>query len=72
LLPSTPLPSLRTHDWTMTPTIIVRAEETLKAIENTLKRRKDTSQILKEKEQHMLSGEDYQRIEVNLNKKQFL
>ena len=43
----------------MAPTITVRAEETLKAIENALKRRRDTSRILKEKEQQTLSGEDY-------------
>jgi hypothetical protein len=55
----------------MAPMILIRAEETLKTIENVLKRRRDTSRILKEKEKEkqMLSGEDYQRIEVNLNKK---
>jgi len=56
----------------MTPTILIRAEETLKAMENVLKRRRDTSRILKEKEKQMLSGEDYQHMEVDLNKKQFL
>jgi hypothetical protein len=56
----------------MAPTILIRPEETLKAIENVLKRCKDTSRILKEKEKQMLSGEDYQYIEVDLNEKQFL
>jgi hypothetical protein len=56
----------------MAPTILIRPEETLKAIENVLKRRRDTSRILKEKEKQMLSGEDYQYMEVDLNKKQFL
>jgi len=49
--------------------IPIRAEETLKTIENILKRRRDTSRILKEKEKQILSGEYYQRIEVDLNKK---
>jgi hypothetical protein len=56
----------------MAPMIPIRAEETLKTIENVLKRRRDTSRILKKKEKQMLSGEDYQRMEVDLNKKQFL
>lgn len=37
-----------------------------------LKRGGDTRRILKEKEKQMLSREDYQHMEVVLNKKQFL
>jgi hypothetical protein len=56
----------------MAPTILIRLKETLKTIKNVLKQHKDTSRILKEKEKQMLSGEDYQHIKVNLNKKQYL
>lgn len=56
----------------MAPMIPIRAEETLKAIENILKRRRDTDRILKEREKGMLSWEDYQRMEADLNEKQFL
>jgi uncharacterized protein YqeY len=52
-------PSLGTHDGTMAPTITVRAEETLKAIENAFKQRRDTSRVLKEKERQTLSREDF-------------
>ena len=52
--------------------IPIRSEETLKTIENVLKRRRDTKRILKEKERERLSGEDYQLMEVALNQKQFL
>lgn len=52
--------------------IPIGAEETLKTIKDVLKRHMDTTRILKEKEKQMLSGEDYQQMEVDLNKKQLL
>jgi hypothetical protein len=39
--------------------IPIRAEETLKTIENILKQQRVTSRILKEKEKQILSREDY-------------
>jgi hypothetical protein len=42
-------PPSKTPDRTMAPMIPIRAEETLKTIENVLKRGRDTSWILKEK-----------------------
>ena len=56
----------------MAPTIQVLAEDTLKTLQNVLKRRIDSNQILKERKKQMLSGEDYQLMEVDLNNKQFL
>ncbi|KAG0127100.1 hypothetical protein HOY82DRAFT_614070 [Tuber indicum] len=56
----------------MAPMIPIRAEETLETIENVLKRWRDVNWILKEKEKEMLSGKDYQHMEVDLNKKWFL
>ena len=56
----------------MAPTIQVPAEDTLKTLQNVLKRRIDSNQILKERKKQMLSGEDYQLMEVDLNNKQFL
>lgn len=47
----------------MAPTILLQPEEALKAIENVLKRRRDTSRILKEKEKQILSGKDYQHMD---------
>jgi hypothetical protein len=64
--------SLETLGGIMAPTILFQPEETLKAIENVLKRHRNTSRILKEKEKQMLSGEDYQHMEVDLNQKQLL
>ena len=56
----------------MAPIIQVPAEDTLKTLQNVLKRRIDTNRIIKEREKKMLSGEDYQMMEVVLNNKQFL
>jgi len=56
----------------MAPTIQPPSQDTIKALQNVLKRRIDTNRIIKEKEKKMLSGEDYQMMEVVLNNKQFL
>ena len=40
--------------------------------EMSSKKRTDANRILKEREKKMLSGEGYQRLEVDLNNKQFL
>jgi hypothetical protein len=53
----------------MAPRIQVQPEETLRTIQNILKRRYDSNRIMKEREKEMLSGEEYQLIEVDLNKK---
>ena len=45
---------------------------TFNILENVLKKRTDANRILKEREKQMLSGEDYQRIEVGLDNKPFL
>jgi hypothetical protein len=54
------------------PTIQPSSQDTIKALQNILKRRIDTNRIIKEREKKMLSGEDYQIMEVVLNNKQFL
>ena len=64
--------SVGTSISTMAPTIQVPAEDTLKTLQNVLKRRIDSNRILKEREKQMLSGEDYRLMEVDLNNKQFL
>jgi hypothetical protein len=56
----------------MAPTIQPPSQDTIKALQNVLKRRIDTNRIIKESEKKMLSGEDYQMMEVVLNNKQFL
>jgi hypothetical protein len=56
----------------MASTIQILAEDTLKTLQNVLKRRIDNNKILKEREKKMLSGEDYQILRVDLNNKQFL
>jgi hypothetical protein len=56
----------------MAPRIQVQPEETLRTIQNILKRRYDSNRIMKEREKEMLSGEEYQLMEVDLNKKSFL
>jgi hypothetical protein len=48
------------------PRVQVQPEETLRTIQNILKRRYDSNRIMKEREKKMLSGEDYQLIEVDL------
>jgi hypothetical protein len=53
----------------MAPTIQPPSQDTIKALQNVLKRRIDTNRIIKEREKKMLSGEDYQMIEVVLNNK---
>ncbi len=56
----------------MAPTIQVPAARTFNILENVLKKRTDANRILKEREKQMLSGEDYQRMEVGLDNKPFL
>src|SRR5436189_7646 len=56
----------------MAPLIQIPAEDTLKTLQNVLKRRVDSNRILKEREKMMLSGEDYRRMRVDLNNTQFL
>jgi hypothetical protein len=45
---------------------------TFNILKNILKKRTDANRILKEREKQMLSGEDYQRMEVGLDNKPFL
>ena len=56
----------------MAPTVQVPAEDTLKTLQNVLKRRIDNNKILKEREKKILSGEDYRLLRVDLNNRQFL
>lgn len=56
----------------MAPTIQVPVARTFNVLENVLKKRTDANRILKEREKQMLSGEDYQRMEVGLDNKPFL
>jgi hypothetical protein len=56
----------------MAPMIQPLSQDTIKALQNVLKRRINTNRIIKEREKKMLSKEDYQMIEVVLNNKQFL
>ena len=56
----------------MAPTIQVPVAHTLNTLQNVLKKRTDANRILKEKDRQMLSGEDYQRMEVGLENKMFL
>ncbi|PQE05362.1 hypothetical protein CJF30_00011279 [Rutstroemia sp. NJR-2017a BBW] len=51
----------------MAPTVQVPAEDTLKTLQNVLKRRIDSNKILKEREKKILSGEDYRLLRVDLN-----
>ena len=55
----------------MTPTISV-STKTLETLQNVLKRCKNTDWIWKKKEKRMLSRDNYQLIEIELNKKHFL
>jgi hypothetical protein len=48
------------------------SQDTINTLQNVLKRRIDTSRIIKEREKKMLSGEDYRLMEVDLDNKQFL
>jgi hypothetical protein len=56
----------------MAPTIQVPAAHTFNTLENVLKKRTVANRILKEREKKMLSGDDYQRMEVGLDNKPFL
>ncbi|KAH9204571.1 hypothetical protein DL95DRAFT_471364 [Leptodontidium sp. 2 PMI_412] len=55
----------------MAPTIQVPAAR-INILENVLKKRTGANRVLKEREKQMLSGEDYQRMEVGLDNKPFL
>ena len=56
----------------MAPTIQVPTARTFNILENVLRKRTNANRILKEREKQMLSGEDYQRMEVGLDNKPFL
>src|SRR6266536_1092751 len=56
----------------MPPTIQIPAADTLKTLQNVLKRRVDANRILKEREKKVLSGEDYRLLEVSLDSKPHL
>jgi hypothetical protein len=53
----------------MAPAIQIPAADTLKTLQDVLKRRADANRILKEREKKVLSGEDYRLLEVNLDSK---
>jgi len=55
----------------MAPAIQIPAEDTLRTLQNVLKRRADAKRIIKE-EKKLLSGEDYRIMRVDLNKKTIL
>ncbi|KAL5331049.1 hypothetical protein ACEPPN_000578 [Leptodophora sp. 'Broadleaf-Isolate-01'] len=55
----------------MAPTIQVPAAR-INILENVLEKRTVANRVLKEREKQMLSGEDYQRMEVRLDNKPFL
>jgi hypothetical protein len=57
---------------TMAPIIQIPAEDTLKTLQNVLRRRNDNNKILKERKKKILSGEDYRLLRVDLNNTQFL
>ncbi|PVH69879.1 hypothetical protein DL98DRAFT_578123 [Cadophora sp. DSE1049] len=56
----------------MTPTIQVPVEHTFNILENVLKKRTHATRVLKEREEQMPSGEDYDQMEVNLDNEPFL
>jgi hypothetical protein len=56
----------------MAPTIQVPVARTFNVLENALKKHTNANQISKEKEEQMLSREDYQWMEVYLDNKLFL
>jgi hypothetical protein len=56
----------------MAPAIQIPAADTLKTLQDVLKRRADANRILKEREKKVLSGEDYRLLEVNLDSKPHL
>jgi len=57
---------------TMAPVIRIPTEDTLKTLQNVLKKRIDAKRILKEKEKTIISGEDYQLMRADLNNTHFL
>ena len=56
----------------MAPTIQVPVARTFNILENILQKRTDANRILKQKEKQMPSGEDYDRMEVDLDNEPFL
>ena len=56
----------------MAPTIQMPVARTFNILENVLKKRTVANRILKEREKQMLSGEDYEQMEVGLDNKPFL
>lgn len=56
----------------MAPRIQIPATDTLKTLQNVVKRRLDANRILKEREKKAPSGEDYRLLEVNLDSKSYL
>jgi hypothetical protein len=56
----------------MAPTIQVPVAHTFNILESVLKKRTDANRILKEREKEMPSGEDYDRMEVDLVNEPFL
>jgi hypothetical protein len=56
----------------MAPTIHIPAVDTLKVLQNAVKRRLDAKRILKEREKNMLNAEDFRLLEVNLDGKPHL
>jgi hypothetical protein len=56
----------------MAPTIQVLVACTFNILKNVLKKRTDINRILKQRKKQMPSGEDYNRMEVDLDNKPFL
>ena len=56
----------------MAPTIQVPVEHTFNILENVLKKRTYITQVLKEREEQMPSGEDYDQMESKLDNEPFL
>ncbi|KAH9203768.1 hypothetical protein DL95DRAFT_418785 [Leptodontidium sp. 2 PMI_412] len=56
----------------MAPIIQVPVEHTFNILENVLKKRTYITRVLKEREEQMPSGEDYDQMEVNLDNEPFL
>src|SRR4051812_19202516 len=56
----------------MAPVIQIPEEDTLKTLQNVLKKRVDANRILKEREKQQLSAEEYRLMEIKHNKKPFL
>jgi hypothetical protein len=56
----------------MAPKIQIPVNDTFKSLHNVLKKRINTSQVLKEREKMAYSTRDYQRKRAELNQKKFL